>query len=275
MPPRKRRGGLVLIITGGYGAIGFCDDYKKIKFKDPKGLAGRWKLFWQFALALVVLGYLFYGMEFDPRLSFPLMKVQRYAPELPAWALVVLAAIVVVGTSNAVNITDGLDGLAIGPTIVSAFVFLVLAYAAGTELKDFNIAEYLGIIHVEGAAELAVICAAVLGSGIGFLWYNTYPAQVFMGDVGALALGGLLGMMAVLTKNELVSAIVHGVFLVEIVSVMIQVASFKLTGKRVFLMAPLHHHFEKQGLAEPKVIVRFWIVSVMLALAGLATLKLR
>jgi phospho-N-acetylmuramoyl-pentapeptide-transferase len=266
---------MTLVVTLTYGALGFYDDYKKIKFKDPKGLAGRWKLFWQFGVAFAVLGFLYAGLDFDRRLMFPLLKVDRFAPELPVLLYVVFAAVVVAGTSNAVNLTDGLDGLAIGPTMVSAFVFLVLAYAAGTELKDFNIASYLGIIHVDGAAELAVVCAAVIGAGISFLWFNTYPAQVFMGDVGALALGGLLGMMAVLTKNELVSAIVHGVFLAEALSVMAQVASFKLTGKRVLRMAPLHHHFELGGWAEPKVIVRFWIVSVMLAIAGLATLKLR
>jgi phospho-N-acetylmuramoyl-pentapeptide-transferase len=267
---------MVLIVMGAYGAVGFYDDFKKIKFKDPKGLSGRWKLFWQFGVAFGVLGYLFYVEGFDRHLAFPLIKVTTFAPELPAWLYLTFASVVIVaGTSNAVNLTDGLDGLAIGPIMVSAFVFMVLAYAAGTELRDFEIAKYLGIIHIEGAEELAPVCAALVGAGISFLWYNAYPAQVFMGDVGALALGGVLGMLAVLTKNELVSAIVHGVFLAEAISVMAQVASFKLTGKRVLRMAPLHHHFELGGWAEPKVIVRFWIVSVMLAIAGLATLKLR
>ncbi|MEW5849027.1 MAG: phospho-N-acetylmuramoyl-pentapeptide-transferase [Myxococcota bacterium] len=266
---------LTLFITLSYGAVGFYDDFKKIKFKDPKGLAGRWKLFWQFSTGIAAMVYLFYAADFDRHLSFPLFKAEKFAPELPALLYVIFGLIVVVGTSNAVNMTDGLDGLAIGPTIVSAFVFMVLAYAAGTELRDFNIAKYLGIIQVKGAEELSIICAAVIGSGIGFLWYNAYPAQVFMGDVGALALGGLLGMVALLTKNEIVSAIVHGVFLAEIVSVMAQVTSFKLTGKRVLRMAPLHHHYELGGWAEPKVIVRFWIVSIMLAIVGLATLKLR
>jgi phospho-N-acetylmuramoyl-pentapeptide-transferase len=266
---------LTLVVTMGYGVVGFYDDYKKIKLRDPAGLAGRWKLFWQFLLAFGVLTYLFYTADFDRHLSFPLVKADRFAPELPAWLYVLFAAVVVVSTSNTANLTDGLDGLAIGPIIFSAFTFLVLAYAAGTELKDFQIAKYLGIIHVEGAAELAVLCAAVIGGGVGFLWYNTYPAQVFMGDVGALALGGFLGMVAVLTKNEIVSAIVHGVFVAEGVSVIVQVGSFKLTGKRVLRMAPLHHHFEKGGWPEPKIIVRFWIVAVVLALAGLTTLKLR
>jgi phospho-N-acetylmuramoyl-pentapeptide-transferase len=180
-----------------------------------------------------------------------------------------------------VNLTDGLDGLAIGPVIVSAFVFLVLAYAAGATIADFNIAAYLRIVHVEGAAELGVFCAAVMGAGIGFLWYNAFPALVFMGDVGALALGGALGMLAIFTKNELLSAPLHGVFLAETISVMMQSTYFKYTkkkygeGRRIFRMAPLHHHFEKAGWPEPRVVVRLWIVSVMLALMALASLKLR
>jgi phospho-N-acetylmuramoyl-pentapeptide-transferase len=180
-----------------------------------------------------------------------------------------------------VNLTDGLDGLAIGPTIVASFVFLVLAYAAGSTLGDFNIASYLHIVEVKGAVELCIFCAAVIGGGIGFLWYNAYPALVFMGDVGALALGGALGMLAIFTKNELLSALLHGVFLAETLSVMIQSTYFKYTkkkfgeGRRVFRMAPVHHHFEKSGWPEPRVVIRFWIVSVMLALVALASLKLR
>lgn len=266
---------MCMAVLLSYGAVGFYDDYKKIKHKDPKGLAGRWKLVWQFGVSFAVLIYLFEYLGFDRRLALPLVSVDKFAPELPLALYVVFASFVIVGTSNTTNLTDGADGLVTGPIIVSGFVFMVLAYAAGTELKDFNIAKYLGIVHVDGAAELAPICAAVVGAGIAFLWYNAFPAQVFMGDVGALAQGGLLGIMAVLTKNEFVSAIVHGVFLVEGLSVMAQVASFKLTGKRIFRMAPLHHHFELGGWAEPKVIVRFWIVSIMLAIAGLATLKLR
>ena len=179
------------------------------------------------------------------------------------------------GTGNAVNLTDGLDGLAIGPTIVAAVTWLVLAYAAGTVIAGFNIAEYLYIPHIAGAEELSVYAAAMAGAGVGFLWYNTYPASVFMGDVGSLALGGGLGMLAVLTKNELVSAIVHGVFLLEALSVILQVASFKSTGRRVFRMAPVHHHFELKGWAEPKIIVRFWITSIILAGVAIAGLKLR
>jgi len=266
---------LTLIVTLTFGAVGFYDDFKKIKYKDPKGLSGRYKLLWQFLVSFFVLYALFEYGGFDLHLSFPLVKAEKFAPLLPVWLYMLFASVVIVGTSNTVNLTDGADGLVTGPVIVSAFVFLVLSYAAGTELRDFNIAHYLGIIHVDGAAELAIVCAATLGSCIGFLWYNAYPAQVFMGDVGALALGGLLGMLAVLTKNEIVSAVVHGVFLAEGLSVMAQVASFKLTGKRIFRMAPLHHHYELGGWAEPKVIVRFWIVSIILALVGLATLKLR
>jgi phospho-N-acetylmuramoyl-pentapeptide-transferase len=183
--------------------------------------------------------------------------------------------LVVLGTSNAVNLTDGLDGLAIGPTIVSAMTFLVLSYVAGAVIGGFSVAGYLGIARVPGAEELGVYCAALGGAGIAFLWFNTYPASVFMGDVGSLALGGGLGMLAVLTKNEVMSAILNGVFLAETVSVIVQVASFKATGRRVFRMAPIHHHFELKGWAEPKIIVRFWIISIMLALVALMSLKLR
>jgi phospho-N-acetylmuramoyl-pentapeptide-transferase len=179
------------------------------------------------------------------------------------------------GTSNAVNLTDGLDGLAIGPVLISCSVFLILAYAAGTILADFNIAKYLRIAPVMGASELSVFCGAVIGAGIGFLWYNAYPALIFMGDVGSLALGGTLAMLAILTKNELLSALLHGAFLMEALSVILQVSSFKLRGKRIFKMAPIHHHFELLGWPEPRVIVRFWIFSGMLAMLALASLKLR
>ncbi len=269
---------VLLLVTLGYGAVGFYDDYKKIKLKSSDGLAGRWKLFWQFlfggiAIGLYVQGYT--DLPYSGEVSIPFVAVDAFAFHFPVWLYVIFALIVVVGTSNAVNLTDGLDGLAIGPVIVSAFVFLVLAYAAGTTLADFNIASYLRITHVEGASELAVFCAAVIGAGIGFLWYNAYPALIFMGDVGSLSLGGALGLLAIFTKNETLSAVLHGVFLAEILSVMIQVASFKMFGRRVFRMAPIHHHYEKLGWPEPKVIVRFWIVSVMLALLALASLKLR
>ena len=280
--------GAVLTITLGYAAIGFTDDWMKLRNKS-KGLPGRKKLLFQFVIAAGAL-YLFLsdlsptfggefpwvhlGLKLDSSLAFPFVSTSAFSLEL-GWAYPLFALFVIVGTSNAVNLTDGLDGLAIGPTIVAALTWGVLAYAAGTILAGFNIAEYLYIPHIEGAAELAVFGAAMAGAGIGFLWYNTYPASVFMGDVGSLALGGGLGALAVLTKNELVSTIVHGVFLTEILSVMIQVASFKLLGRRVFRMAPIHHHFELKGWAEPKIIVRFWIISIILALVAFAGLKLR
>jgi phospho-N-acetylmuramoyl-pentapeptide-transferase len=210
------------------------------------------------------------------------INFELFNPDI-GWVYILFATVVIVGTANAVNLTDGLDGLAIGPVITSSFTFLILSYAAGSILKikgwppgvAFNIADYLRIPFIEGAAELTVFCAAIMGAGVGFLWYNTYPASVFMGDMGALAMGAGLGTMAVLTKNEMVSAIIHGVFLMELLSVVIQVISFQLTGKRVFKMAPLHHHYELKGWAEPKIIVRFWIVSTMLAMVAVATLKLR
>ncbi len=281
----------VLIVTAGFGVIGFVDDYRKVSKKNSKGLAGRWKLVWQLVVLLAVAGLLMAShmghipgthAEFDTRLTFPFISVDRWNPDI-GWLYLPFAILVIIGTSNAVNLTDGLDGLAIGPTVVSAATWLFLAYAAGLVLTfhvqgewvDFNVAKYLNISHIEGVSELAVVSAAIAGAGIGFLWFNTYPASVFMGDVGSLALGGALGTMAVLTKNEFLSAILHGVFLTEAVSVITQVTSFKLFRRRVFRMAPIHHHFELQGLPEPKIIVRFWIVSIILALVSLTTLKLR
>ena len=281
----------VLFILIGFGAIGFVDDYRKVAHRDSKGMAGKRKLFWQTLIFLGVAiflwaghaGYLFGDpVLLDTRLSVPFVAVKWLNPDI-GWLYVPFALLVVLGTSHAVNLTDGLDGLAIGPTIVSSVTFVVLAYAAGLVLTfsfkgawvDFNVAEYLNIPHIEGTAELAVLCGAIAGAGIGFLWYNAFPATVFMGDVGSLALGGALGAIAVLTKNELLSAIINGVFAAEAVSVILQVGSFKLTGKRIFRMAPLHHHFELSGWPEPKIIVRFWVVSIILALVGFASLKLR
>ncbi len=276
---------LLLLVTMGYGCIGFYDDYKKIKYKDPAGLSGRWKLLWQFLIGGVAMAlwYKGYGtIAFNSTISVPFISVKVFLPTIPAVVYLPLAlTLLVVGTSNAVNLTDGLDGLAIGPVIVASFVFLVLAYAAGATIADFNVAKYLGIVHVEGATELGVFCSAVIGAGIGFLWYNAYPALVFMGDVGALALGGALGMLAIFTKNELISGLLHGVFLAETLSVMMQSTYFKYTkkkygeGRRIFKMAPVHHHFEKNGWPEPRVVIRFWILSVMLALVALASIKLR
>jgi phospho-N-acetylmuramoyl-pentapeptide-transferase len=241
------------------------------------------------------MAYLFYSDVMSPdvrlHLQLPFTNFYEQGPVLPAWAYVVFGAVVVVGTANAVNLTDGLDGLAIGPSIMNAGVFLVLAYIAGvsttivvSQTESVSIAQYLHVAHINGAEELAIFAAALFGAGIGFLWYNTYPAQVFMGDVGSLGIGGAIGMMAVLTKNEFVLLIVGGLFVVEALSVIIQTSVFKATkrveggktvGKRVFLMAPIHHHYEKLGWDEPKIIVRFWLVSALLALLALGTLKMR
>ena len=281
----------VLGVLIGFGAIGFVDDYWKITKKNSKGLAGRRKLLWQVIVLVAVSGMLLAahqgyvpGSRFviDTRLSLPFVAVKWFNPDI-GWLYVPFAFFVIVATSNAVNLTDGLDGLAIGPTIVSSVTFLVLSYAAGLVIGfktngqwvDFNMADYLNIPHIEGTSELSVLCGAMAGAGIGFLWFNTFPATVFMGDVGSLALGGALGAIAVMTKNEILSAVIHGVFLMETLSVITQVASFKLTGRRIFRMAPIHHHFELKGWAEPKIIVRFWIISIILALLSLVSLKLR
>ena len=277
---------LALTVTVAFGAIGFADDYVKVAQRNKKGLSGKLRLTLEFAVAGAAMTYLFYSnlMPEHLRLSFQLPFTNFYEQgfELPAWLYAIFGAFVVVGTANAVNITDGLDGLAIGPSIMNAGTFLILAYIAGVETtilapngKSVTIAEYLHVAHIDGTAELAVFCAALFGSGVGFLWYNAYPAQVFMGDVGALALGGSIGMLAVLTKNELVLVIVGGLFVFELLSVIIQVGSFKMTGKRVFKMAPIHHHYELKGWEEPKIIVRFWLISLVLALIALGTLKLR
>jgi len=274
---------VVMAITAGYGAIGYIDDAAKIRSKTTGGLAGRYKLILQFVIALAVCAWLWYGTEGLPgdwlairdRLAIPFVAFDKHPITVPSWAYVVFAGVVIAGTSNAVNLTDGLDGLAIGPVMINAGTYMVLAYIAGVTFFGEDVADYLDIASLESASELTIYCGAVIGAGVGFLWYNTYPAQVFMGDVGSLALGGGLGSMAVLTKNELLSVIVGGIFVVEAVSVMAQVLVFKTTGKRVFLMAPIHHHFEKKGWPEPRVIVRFWIISIMLALVSLAQLKLR
>jgi len=279
----------VVAITLGFGAIGLADDYLKISKRNSKGLAGRSKLAWQLLVVLATYYGLLTDWNFRVEPSFPFLSVGSYLdlhltlPFVPTryfepslgWAYLPFLLFVIIGTSNAVNLTDGLDGLAIGPTIVSSMTFLVLSYVAGTTIAGFSLAAYLRIPQIPGAEELAVFAAAMSAAGVGFLWYNTYPASVFMGDVGSLALGGGLGALAVLTKNEVASAILHGVFLVETVSVILQVASFKATGRRIFKMAPIHHHFELKGWAEPKIIVRFWIIAIMLALVALASLKLR
>ncbi len=274
---------LVSAVTVLYGAIGYIDDAAKIRKQHSGGLPGRYKLLLQFAIALGVCGYLFYGKTGLPadwqvlreRVAVPFLAFEKHPISIPSWAYVLAAAFVIVGTSNAVNLTDGLDGLAIGPVMINAGTYLVLAYLAGLTLFGRDIARYLDIPSIASAGELSIYCGAMIGAGVGFLWYNTYPAQVFMGDVGSLALGGGLGALAVVTKNELLSILLGGIFVTEAVSVIGQVFAFKVFGKRILLMAPIHHHFEKLGWAEPKVIVRFWIISIMLAIASLSTLKLR
>ncbi len=270
-------------VTAGYGVIGYLDDYLKLKRKSSGGLPGRYKLLGQTLIGGAAVSYTFLLPARMPadwfairtKLAFPFAAFSKYSVELPLGLYIVFAVLVIVGTSNAVNLTDGLDGLAIGPVMTNAATYLIWAYIAGATIGGFSLATYLDIPHIASAGELSVFCGAVLGAGIGFLWYNTYPAQVFMGDVGSLALGGGLGCLAVFTKNELLSVLLGGVFVVETLSVITQVASFKLTGKRVFLMAPIHHHFEQKGWAEPKIIVRFWIISILLALVSLASLKMR
>jgi phospho-N-acetylmuramoyl-pentapeptide-transferase len=270
---------LVLLVTLGFGAIGLYDDWRKVSDRSSDGLAGRWKLAWQTLISGAVFGGAYATGLLDARLHLPFYKHAAidfsapWAGASPAlgWLYVAFAVFVCVGASNAVNLTDGLDGLAIGCTITSAATFAILAYVAG----HAGFSEYLDIPHVDGAGEMAVFALALVGAGLGFLWYNAYPAQVFMGDVGSLAIGGGLAAIAVFTKHEILLALVGGVFVMEAVSVMLQVAVFKRTGKRVFKMAPIHHHFEKDGWGEPKIIVRFWIISLLLALVALSTLKLR
>lgn len=259
---------ITLFITIGYGLIGFVDDYKKVVKKNTKGLSARQKLFWQVLLAGSVAVYLFLMPGFSEQLFFPLFK--NFHPDLWIW-FIPFAALVIVGASNAVNLTDGLDGLAIGPVAINAATYMLFSYIAG----HATLSAYLQIPRVVGAGELAVLCGAMVGAGLGFLWYNSYPAEVFMGDVGSLSLGGTLGIIAVLTKQEILLVIVGGIFVVEALSVIFQVGSYKYRGKRIFRMAPIHHHFELKGVAEPKIIVRFWIITIILALIAISTLKMR
>jgi phospho-N-acetylmuramoyl-pentapeptide-transferase len=259
---------LTLFIVAGYGLIGFVDDYKKVVEKNPKGLSPRQKMFWQVLLAAGVGIYLFNRQGFSTELYFPFFK--NLHPDL-GFFYVVFAALVIVGASNAVNLTDGLDGLAIGPVAVNAATYMIFCYIAG----NIKLSGYLQIPYVPGSGELAVLCGAMVGAGLGFLWYNAYPAEVFMGDVGSLSLGGGLGTLAVLTKQEILLVIVGGVFVIEALSVIFQVGSYKYRGKRIFRMAPIHHHFELKGVAEPKIIVRFWIITIILALVAISTLKMR
>ena len=270
------------IVTAGYGAVGFIDDRMKLMGKNTRGLPGRYKLLGQFTIGGFVMAYLFLGSDLPKgwlamrdRLAIPFLAFEKHPVSLPIWLYLGFAVLFVVVMSNAVNLTDGLDGLAIGPVMMSAGTYLIWAYVAGSVLFGRPLAQYLDIAGIPEMTELSIFAAATIGAGTGFLWYNTYPAQVFMGDVGSLALGGGLGMLAVLTKTELLSIVLGGIFTVEAASVITQVVSFKLFGKRVFLMAPIHHHYEKKGWPEPRIIVRFWIISFLLALVALSSLKLR
>jgi len=261
---------VVLAVMLGFGAIGWVDDYRKIVRKNTKGLPARWKLLWQTVIALGAASILFSmaTLPIETSLLVPFFKNVMIPLGL---FYIVLAYFVIVGCSNAVNLTDGLDGLAILPTVMVGGALGIFAYATG----NAQFASYLAIPYIPGVGEVAVFCAALVGAGLGFLWFNTYPAQVFMGDVGALGLGAALGIIAVVVRQELILLVMGGVFVMETVSVILQVASFKFTGKRIFRMAPLHHHFELKGWPEPRVIVRFWIISFVLVLFGLATLKIR
>ena len=262
---------IVLVTTLGFGMIGWVDDYRKVVYRNPKGLSARAKLFWQSAIAIVVALYLVLTAELPAQTTLIVPFFKQVAVPLGVTGFVVLAYFVIVGTSNAVNLTDGLDGLAIMPTVMISSALAIFSYVAGHAV----FAKYLGIPHIPQAGELAVFCGALAGAGLAFLWFNAYPAEVFMGDVGALALGAALGIVTVIVRQEIVMLIMGGVFVVETLSVMLQVASFKLIGKRVFRMAPLHHHYELKGWKENQVVVRFWIITMMLVLFGLSSLKLR
>lgn len=259
---------VTLFVMLSYATLGFVDDYRKVIDRSSKGISARTKLRYQFAAALTAVWFLVVVMDLPTTLTIPFLK--HGAIDL-GWMFIIFGALVVVGTSNAVNLTDGLDGLVIGPVMTNAFAYGIFAYVSG----NVRIAEYLQIPYISGAADLSIFAAALIAAGLGFLWFNSFPAQVFMGDVGALALGGALGILAVVTKQEILLLVAGGVFVLEALSVIIQVTSFKLTGKRVFRMAPLHHHFELAGLSEPKIIVRCWIISIILAILSLTTLKLR
>ena len=284
---------VVLLVTLGFGAVGWVDDWRKVVARNPKGLSARAKFFWQSMIGIVAAVYLAFSVSAPNNATFghlflawvesglsaglspkadlivPFVKSMSYP--LGVWGFMALSYFVIVGTSNAVNLTDGLDGLAIMPTVMIGAALGIFAYVSGNAI----FARYLGFPHIPGAGELAVICGAIGGAGLGFLWFNAYPADVFMGDVGALALGAALGAIAIIVRQEIVLFIMGGVFVVETLSVMIQVASFKMTGRRVFRMAPLHHHYELKGWKENQVVVRFWIITMLLVLFGLSTLKLR
>lgn len=261
---------VVLFVLVSFGWIGFVDDYRKVIRKDPKGLIARWKYFWQSLFAIITAAFLYFTAERPAETALLVPFLKDVMPQLGLLFLA-LSYFVIVGTSNAVNLTDGLDGLAIVPTIMVAAAFAIIAYVSG----NVNFSSYLNIPYLPHASELVVFLAALIGAGLGFLWFNTYPAQVFMGDVGSLALGAVLGVIAILVRQEIVLFIMGGVFVMETLSVILQVGSYKLRGQRIFRMAPIHHHYELKGWPEPRVIVRFWILSIIFVLIGLATLKLR
>ncbi len=261
---------IVLAVTLGFGAIGWVDDYRKLVYKNPKGLPARWKYFWQSVIGLLAAVVLYFHASLPAQTALLLPFLKNVMVPLGIF-YIIFTYFVIVGTSNAVNLTDGLDGLATVPIVLVGGALGIFAYVTG----HIKFAEYLSVPYIPGVEEISVFCGALVGAGLGFLWFNAYPAQVFMGDVGALGLGAALGIIAVLVRQELVLFIMGGIFVMETMSVVLQVASYKLTGKRVFRMAPIHHHFELKGWPEPKVIVRFWIITVVLVLSGLATLKLR
>lgn len=262
---------IVLLVTVAYGGIGWFDDYSKLRYGNSKGLSARAKYFWQSVFGLGVAVYIYTSAQTPMETTLLLPIFKNFTFQMEWWLFIPFVYFVIVGTSNAVNLTDGLDGLAILPCVLVAGGMAVFAYAAGNVVFS----EYLNIPYVDGVGELIIFCSAMMGAGLGFLWFNTYPAQVFMGDVGSLGLGAALGAIAVLVRQEVVLFIMAGVFVMETVSVILQVSSYKLTGRRIFKMAPIHHHFELKGWPEPKVIVRFWILTVMLVLIGLGTLKIR
>jgi len=262
---------VVLLVTLGFGIVGWVDDWRKVVYRNPKGLPARSKFFWQSVIGLGAALFIAHSTNLPAQTEFIVPFFKQVAYPLGAIGFVVMTYFVIVGTSNAVNLTDGLDGLAIMPTVMVGSALGIFAYVAGNAV----FAKYLGFPFIPGAGELTVICGAIAGAGLAFLWFNAYPAEVFMGDVGALALGAALGTIAVIVRQEIVLFIMGGVFVVETLSVMLQVASFKLTGRRIFRMAPLHHHYELKGWKENQVVVRFWIITMMLVLIGLSTLKLR
>jgi phospho-N-acetylmuramoyl-pentapeptide-transferase len=262
---------VALLTLVGFGVIGWVDDWRKVVEKNSRGLPSRWKYFWQSVIGLAVAVYLWHNASLPAHTELIIPFLKHATIGLSAAAFIALTYLVIVGSSHAVNLTDGLDGLAIMPTVMVAGALAIFAYVAGHAVFS----KYLGVPFVPGAGELAIFCAAMAGAGLAFLWFNAYPAEVFMGDVGALALGAALGVVAVIVRQEIVLFIMCGVFVVETLSVMVQVASFKLTGKRVFRMAPIHHHYELKGWKENQVVVRFWIISMMLVLIGLSSLKLR